>query len=110
MVRAGAVTDPEPGTTDDATKALQVIGKAVLSKDEAAGYEKGKLTSIGKVEERPACLMRGCDALTVSVCPSTVGKELFHALKKAGTQGRPLSPVPRQHRQQGDSLLRVYVV
>ena len=87
--RAGAFTDPEPRPVDDATKALQTIAKAVLSKDEAAGQERGKVSSIGKTEERLVFLARGCDALTVPVCASTVGKELFHALKTAGSQGRP---------------------
>ena len=87
--RAGAFTDPEPRPVDDATKALQTIAKAVLSKDEAAGQERGKASSIGKTEERLVFLARGCDALTVPVCASTVGKELFHALKTAGSQGRP---------------------
>ena len=87
--RAGAFTDPEPRPVDDATKALQSIAKAVLSKDEAAGQERGKVSSIGKTEERLVFLARGCDALTVPVCASTVGKELFHALKTAGSQGRP---------------------
>ena len=50
--RAGAFTDPEPRPVDDATKALQTIAKAVLSKDEAAGQERGKVSSIGKTEER----------------------------------------------------------
>ena len=87
--RAGAFTEPEPRTTDEATKALQSIAKAVNQRDEAAGHEKGKLAAIGKTEERLAFLLRGCDSLTVSVCACTVGKELFHALKTAGSQGRP---------------------
>lgn len=64
-------------------KALQAIAKAVTTKDEAAAHDKGKLASIGKVEERLVFLVRGCDALTV------VGKELFHSLRATSTQGRP---------------------
>eukprot|EP00435_Cladocopium_sp_Y103_P016845 s3854_g4.t1 len=48
----GAYTDGEPPQMDETTKALQAIAKAVTSKDEAASHDKGKLASIGKVEER----------------------------------------------------------
>ena len=87
--RAGAYTDGEPLHTDETTKALQAIARAVTSKDEAASHDKGKLASIGKVEERLIFLVRGCDALTVSLGKATVGKELFHSLRSTSTQGRP---------------------
>ena len=77
----GAYTDGEPGHLDETAKALQAIAKTLTGKDEAAGQERGKLSSIGKTEERLAFLLRGCDKLTVPVCSSTVGKELYHALK-----------------------------
>ena len=85
----GAYTDGEPPRMDETTKALQAIAKAVTSKDEAASHDIGKLASIGKVEERLVFLVRGCDALTVSLGKATVGKELFHSLKATSTQGRP---------------------
>ncbi|CAK9023326.1 unnamed protein product [Durusdinium trenchii] len=87
--RAGAYTDGEPLHTDETAKALQAIARAVTSKDEAASHDKGKLASIGKVEERLIFLVRGCDALTVSLGKATVGKELFHSLRSTSTQGRP---------------------
>ena len=34
-------------------------------------------------------LLRGCDTLRVTLCPGVVGKELYHALRIAGTQARP---------------------
>ncbi|CAK9031817.1 unnamed protein product [Durusdinium trenchii] len=74
---------------DETAKALQAIAKAVTSKDEAASHDKGKLASIGKTEERLVFLVRGCDALTVSLGKATVGKELFHSLRATSTQGRP---------------------
>lgn len=86
---AGAYTDAEPAALDETAKALQAIAKAVTSKDEAAAHEKGKVSSIGKTEERIVYLVRGCDALTVPVGTATVGKELFHALRATATQGRP---------------------
>lgn len=72
----------------EATKALQTIAKTLTSKDEAVNHERGKVSSIGKLEERLVFLVRGCDALTVSVV-AAVGKELYYALKSTATQGRP---------------------
>ena len=85
----GAYTDAEPLQLDETSKALQAIAKAVTSKDEAAAQEKGKVSSIGKVEERLVYLTRGCDAFTVPVGTATAGKELYHALRATATQGRP---------------------
>ena len=85
----GAYTDGEPPAVDEATKALQTIAKTLTSRDEATGHERGKVSSISKSEERLVYLVRGCDALTVSVGSATVGKELYYALKATATQGRP---------------------
>ena len=85
----GAYTEAEPHAVDDATKALQAIAKTLTNKDESVNHERGKVSSIGKVEERLVFLVRGCDALTVSVGAATVGKELFYSLKSTATQGRP---------------------
>ena len=85
----GAYTDAEPPAMDEATKALQTIAKTLTSKDEAVNHERGKVSSIGKLEERLVFLVRGCDALTVSVGVATVGKELYYALKSTATQCRP---------------------
>ena len=76
-------------TTDDTTKALQAIVKAVTARDEVAAHDKGKLASIGRLEERLTFLVRGCDSLTVPVGACTTGKELFHSLKTTGAQRRP---------------------
>lgn len=88
--QVGAYTDVLPHHSDDATKALQAIAKAFVARDEAAGQERGKLSAIGKVEERLVFLVRGCDTLTVPMGEATVGKELFHALRSIATQSRPL--------------------
>ena len=85
----GAYTEAEPHAVDDATKALQAIAKTLTNKDESANHERGKVSAIGKTEERLVFLVRGCDALTVSVGAATVGKELFYSLKATATQGRP---------------------
>lgn len=86
----GAFTDAEARGMDETAKAVQTIARTLSTRDEAAGHEKGKLGSIGKTEERMVYLLRGCDNLTVPVAQATVGKELFHALKRTATQGRPM--------------------
>ena len=48
----GSFTDAEPRGMDETAKALQAIAKSLVSKEEAAGQERGKLASIGKLEER----------------------------------------------------------
>ena len=53
----GAFTDAEPPGLDETSKALQAIAKTLTNKDEAAGQERGKLASIGKVEERVVFLL-----------------------------------------------------
>ena len=87
---AGAYTDPGPPALDEASKALQTIAKAISSKDEPSGQERGKLSSIGKTEERLVFLARGCDTLTVHIGEATVGKDLYHALRSMASQNRPL--------------------
>ncbi|CAE7545999.1 unnamed protein product [Symbiodinium sp. CCMP2592] len=87
--RAGAFTDAEAPAADETTKALQAIAKSLTSKEDALAQERGKLASIGRLEERLVFLLRGCDSLSVTLCPGVVGKELFHALRIAGTQARP---------------------
>ena len=87
---SGAFTEPSSTYTDEATKAVQAIAKAVGAKDEAAAQERGKLSSVGKPEERAVFLVRGCDTLTVPSGEATVGKELFHTLRNMATQSRPL--------------------
>ena len=86
----GALTDAEPKGMDETAKALQTIARTLSSRDDAAGQERGKISSIGKTEERMVYLLRGCDNLTVPVAQATVGKELHHALKGTATQGRPM--------------------
>ncbi|CAK9112089.1 Uncharacterized protein SCF082_LOCUS51984, partial [Durusdinium trenchii] len=87
--RAGAYTDAEAPAADETTKALQAIAKSLTSKEDALAQDRGKLASIGRLEERIVFLLRGCDTLSVTLCPGVVGKELFHALRIAGTQARP---------------------
>ncbi|CAE7435441.1 unnamed protein product [Symbiodinium sp. CCMP2592] len=87
--RAGAFTDAEAPAADETTKALQAIAKSLTAKEDSLAQERGKLASIGRLEERLVFLLRGCDTLSVTLCPGVVGKELFHALRIAGTQARP---------------------
>ena len=87
--RAGSYTDGEPPANDETTRALQAIAKSLTSKEDSLAQERGKLSSIGRLEERLVFLLRGCDTLRVTLCPGVVGKELYHALRIAGTQARP---------------------
>ena len=73
----GSYTDAEPRGMHETAKALQAIAKSLTSKDEAVGQDRGKVSSIGKAEERMAFILRGCDSFTVPVCQATVGKELY---------------------------------
>ena len=85
----GHTTDGEPPANDETTRALQAIAKSLTSKEDSLAQERGKLSSIGRLEERLVFLLRGCDTLRVTLCPGVVGKELYHALRIAGTQARP---------------------
>ncbi|OLP85660.1 hypothetical protein AK812_SmicGene33323 [Symbiodinium microadriaticum] len=67
----------------------QAIAKILTAKEDSLAQERGKLSSIGRLEERLVFLLRGCDTLRVTLCPGVVGKELYHALRIAGTQARP---------------------
>lgn len=87
---AGAYTEPSLHHLDETSKALQTIAKAMLAKDEPAAQDRGKLSSIGRTEERMLFLARGCDTLTVHLGEATVGKDLFHALRNLASQNRPL--------------------
>ena len=87
---AGAYTDPGPPAFDETSKALQTIAKVMAAKEDPAAQDRGKLSSIGRTEERMLYLARGCDTLTVHLGEATVGKELYHALKSVATQNRPL--------------------
>ena len=87
--RAGSYTDGEPPANDETTRALQAIAKSLTSKEDSLAQERGKLSSIGRLEERLVFLLRGCDTLRVTLCPGVAGKELYHALRIAETQARP---------------------
>lgn len=44
---------------------------------------KGTLRALRRSEELDVHLARGCDTLTVEVCATLTGRELFHSLKRA---------------------------
>ena len=60
--------------------ALEGIRKS--AEDEKA-HTKGTLASIRRSEELDVFLARGCDTLTVEVCGTLLGKDLFNGLKRA---------------------------
>ena len=45
--------------------------------------QKGTLASIKRSEELDVYLARGCDTLTVEVCNTLTGRELFHGVRRA---------------------------
>ena len=89
---AGAYTEPPPPgeSVDAGTRALQAIAKTLLAKEDPSLQDKGKVSSIGKVEERCVFYARACDRFQVSLCPGLVGREAFHALRNLASQSRPL--------------------
>ena len=44
---------------------------------------KGTLGSLQRNEELDVYLARGCDTLQVEVCPTLLGRELFHGVRRA---------------------------
>lgn len=53
-------------------------------------YRKRALGAVRRADELDIYMARGCDTLTVEVCPTIAGKELFHALKRTCTHRRVL--------------------
>ncbi|CAE7766394.1 rnf213a [Symbiodinium sp. CCMP2592] len=115
--RAGAFTDAEAPAADETTKALQAIAKSLTSKEDALAQERGKLASIGLSELQLQPCTRDClsscrqsfgrqacsrkrisvgrkaqqlgGSFLASLLSIQLRKELFHALRIAGTQARP---------------------
>ena len=50
----------------------------------------GALASIRRPEELDVYLARGCDGLTVEVCPTLEGRERFHGLRRACEHSKQL--------------------
>ena len=91
----------------------RAIAKSLTAKEDSRAQDRGKLASIGRLEERLVFLLKTCDTLNVTLCPGVVGKELYHAVRIAGTQARPQlrqtglrrsSPRPSTAYQPGTSL------
>ena len=98
---AGASTSPHPaqqsGRAPSATGAeaalrdvVRELNRSNRHQEDSAGASKGTLSSIGREEGQLVYLARACDHLTVTLCPNTVEKEAFHALRSAGQNMRPL--------------------
>eukprot|EP00913_Durusdinium_trenchii_P026135 g24517.t1 len=79
--RAGAGGDDEDGQMGArVVHALEGIRKATEGDKKGS---PGTRSSIGSEESLDVYLARGCNTLTVEVCPDVTGKELFDALKRA---------------------------
>jgi hypothetical protein len=80
-----------------AVQALKVLPQIVQalegirrSQDEDKSQTKGTLGALRRPEELDVYLARGCDTLTVEVCATLTGRELFHGLKRACGHSRHL--------------------
>ena len=92
---AGAYSDPPvdrgPGDAPDAnTRALQSIARSLNEREDANTQERGKVGSIGKVEERCVYYARACDNFHVALCSGVLGRTAFNALRNVASQGRSL--------------------
>ena len=61
-----------------------IHGLARKSQDDDKAVSKGTLTSIKDPEKLDVFLARGCEELTVEMCPGVHGKEVFLSIKRAG--------------------------
>ena len=92
---AGAYSDPPVDTSqgnlpDANTRALQSIARSLNEREDATTQERGKVGSIGKVEERCVYYARACDNFHVSLCSGVLGRTAFNALRNIASQGRSL--------------------
>ena len=94
---AGAYTgspDGAPPVASGTEAALMSVAKELARRnkqeEDATSAVKGSLGSIGREEEQLVFLARACDRLSVTLCPHLVGRELFHGLRAAGENARPL--------------------
>lgn len=79
--RAGAGGDEEDNfMSARVVHALEGIRKATEGDKKG---NPGTRSAIGSEESLDVYLARGCNTLTVEVCPDVTGKELFDALKRA---------------------------
>ena len=77
-----------PATTSPEAAALEKLVHLVAKRDESAAVEKGKLGSIGRLQELWVLIARACGVTTVSLARDVVGKEGVQALKSAGENAR----------------------
>lgn len=78
--RAGAGEDDDSHMSARVVHALEGIRKATEGDKKGS---PGTRSSIGSEDSLDVYLARGCNTLTVEVCPDVTGKELFDALKRA---------------------------
>ena len=75
-----------PGESDTDNISARVVHALEGLRKATEGDKKGNpgtRSSIGSEESLDMYLARGCNTLTVEVCPDVTGKELFDALKRA---------------------------
>ena len=92
---AGAYSDPpvetNQGSLPDAnTRALQSIAHSLNEREDSTTQERGKVGSIGKVEERYVYYAGACDNFHVTLCSGVLGRTAFNSLRNIASQGRSL--------------------
>ena len=92
---AGAYSDlpadnSQEGLPDANTRALQSIARSLNEREDSTTQGRGKVGSIGKVEERCVHYARACDNFHVTLCSGVLGRTAFNALRNIASQGRPL--------------------
>ena len=92
---AGAYSDPPADVTlgslpDANTRALQSIARSLNEREDSTTQERGKVGSIGKVEERCVYYARACDNFHVTLCSGVLGRTAHNALRNIASQGRSL--------------------
>ena len=88
--RGFTLNAPANGTEAALRDLVREIHRSNKHQEDSAGAAKGTLASIGRAEGRLVFLARACDHLTVTLAPHVVEKEVFHALRSAGQNMRPL--------------------
>ena len=92
---AGAVTTPNvtpvaPASGPQLDTVLSALAKAITQREDPNQVDKGKVSSVGRLEERLVFIARAADNFRISLAPGVTGRDAFHALRAAATNSRPL--------------------
>ena len=90
----GVLRPPRPryprGACPTPTPARCSVPPALNEREDSATQERGKVGSIGKVEERCVHYARACDNFHVTLCSGVLGRTACNSLRNIASQGRSL--------------------